>query len=158
MISWILNTLTRDISDSVLYAATAQILWNELNSRYGQSNWDELNTINIIPSCTCGAAHSFAKRYGDQRLIQFLIGLNPSYDTIRNILMMRPLPSINCEYGIQMHDEKQKEIHTIPDFIAFSASVNASSGGPTSGGTGEHRRTLVCTHCKRNGHSVNKCY
>ncbi|XP_076935356.1 uncharacterized protein LOC143601982 [Bidens hawaiensis] len=100
VISWILNTLNHDICDSVLYAETAQSLWNELNSRYGQangarvyqlhknlcqisqgnsdiatyfskmkSNWDELNIVNSIPSCTCGAAHTFAKHVEDQRLI-----------------------------------------------------------------------------------------
>ncbi|XP_076942039.1 uncharacterized protein LOC143611775 [Bidens hawaiensis] len=100
VISWILNTLTRDISYSVLYAETAQILWNDLNSRYGKengakfyqlqknlcqiiqgssdiaayftkmkSNWDELNANNTIPSCKCGAAHWFAKREEEQRLI-----------------------------------------------------------------------------------------
>ncbi|XP_076913228.1 uncharacterized protein LOC143571773 [Bidens hawaiensis] len=136
VISWILNTLTRDISDSVLYAETAQILWNELNSCYGQANgakfyqlqnnlcqitqgstdiatyftkmksiWDELNAINTIPSCTCGSAYSFAKRDTDQRLIQFLVCLILSYDTIRsNILMMQSLPSINRAYGILMQD------------------------------------------------------
>ncbi|XP_076915821.1 uncharacterized protein LOC143575299 [Bidens hawaiensis] len=113
VISWILNTLTHDIRNSVLYAETAQILWNDLTSHYGQSNgakiyqlqknfcqitqgscdiatyfaqmksnWDELNAINTIPSCTCGVAHSFAKRDEDQMLIQFLVGLNPSYGVI----------------------------------------------------------------------------
>ncbi|XP_076886566.1 uncharacterized protein LOC143536469 [Bidens hawaiensis] len=148
VLSWILNTLNHDIRDSVLYAKTAQILWNELNSRYGQakaakiyqlqknpcqinqgsndiatyfakikSNWDVLNAINTIPSCTCGAAHAFAKREEDQRLIQFLVGLNPSYDMIRsNILMMQPLPSMDRAYRILMKDEKQKEIHTTTTF------------------------------------------
>ncbi|XP_076896727.1 uncharacterized protein LOC143549813 [Bidens hawaiensis] len=138
MISWILNTLNHDIRDSVLYAETAQILWNELNSRYGQpngarvyqlqknlcqitqgshdistyfskikSNWDELNAINTIPAYTCGVAHAFVKREEDQRLIQFLVGLNPSYDMIRsNILMMQPLPPIDRAYGILMQVEK----------------------------------------------------
>ncbi|XP_076935452.1 uncharacterized protein LOC143602121 [Bidens hawaiensis] len=32
VILWTLNTLNHDIRDSVLYAETAQILWNELNS------------------------------------------------------------------------------------------------------------------------------
>ncbi|XP_076889166.1 uncharacterized protein LOC143539853 [Bidens hawaiensis] len=131
VISWILNTLNHDIRDSVLYAETAQTLWNELNSRYEQainariyqfqknicqisqgssdiatyfakmkSYWDELNAVNSIPSCTCEAAHEFAKREEDQRLIQFLVGLNPNYDMIRsNILMMQPLPSIDRAYG-----------------------------------------------------------
>ncbi|XP_076906769.1 uncharacterized protein LOC143563001 [Bidens hawaiensis] len=161
VISWILNTLTHDIRDRVMYAETAQILWNELISRYGKANgaknyqlqknlcqttqgsidiatyfakmksiWDELNAINTIPSCTCGVAHAFSKRDEDKRLIQFLFGLNLSYDMIRsNILMMQPLPSINRTYGILIQDEKQKVIHTITDFIASSASMNASSGG-----------------------------
>ncbi|XP_076911116.1 uncharacterized protein LOC143568984 [Bidens hawaiensis] len=38
VISWIRNTLTQDIIDSVLYAETAKALWNELNARYGQAN------------------------------------------------------------------------------------------------------------------------
>ncbi|XP_076883500.1 uncharacterized protein LOC143532297 [Bidens hawaiensis] len=43
-----------------------------------KSNWGELNAINTIPSWTCGDAHSFAKSDEDQRLIQFLVGLNHS--------------------------------------------------------------------------------
>ncbi|XP_076902973.1 uncharacterized protein LOC143557895 [Bidens hawaiensis] len=176
VISWILNTLTRVISDSC--AKTAQILWNELNTRYGQSNdakfyqlqknlcqitqgssdiaiyftkmksnWDELNDINTIPSYTCRATQLFARIEEDQRPIQFLVGFNPSYDTFRSsILMMQPLPSINHAYCILIQDEKQKEIHTTTDFIATSASMNASSEGPTSRGIGDNRRTLVCTH------------
>ncbi|XP_076919388.1 uncharacterized protein LOC143580172 [Bidens hawaiensis] len=145
----------------VLYAETAQNLWNELNSRYGQasgvrvyqlqkniyqisqvssdiatyfakkkSNWDELNVVNSIPSCTCGAVHAFSKREEDQRLIQCLVGLNPSYDMIRsNILMMQPIPSIDRSYGILIQDEKQREIHTTTtDFIVSSASMHANTG------------------------------
>ncbi|XP_076942861.1 uncharacterized protein LOC143612872 [Bidens hawaiensis] len=146
----------------ILPSGKAQNLWNELNSRYGHASGarDELNAVNSIPSCTYGAAHAFAKREEDQRLIQFLVGLNPSHDMIRsNILMMQPLPSIDRANGILIQDEKQREIHTTTtDFTASSASMHANTGGPVSGGTGENRRTLVCTHCKRNGHSVSKCY
>ncbi|XP_022031465.1 uncharacterized protein LOC110932439 [Helianthus annuus] len=38
VISWIINTLSRDISESVLYVQTAEQLWKELNDRYGQAN------------------------------------------------------------------------------------------------------------------------
>ncbi|XP_076925997.1 uncharacterized protein LOC143589015 [Bidens hawaiensis] len=38
VISWILNTLSHDIRDSVLYAETTQVLRHELNTRYGQEN------------------------------------------------------------------------------------------------------------------------
>ncbi|XP_076933105.1 uncharacterized protein LOC143598896, partial [Bidens hawaiensis] len=146
------NTLNHDIRDIVLYAETTQILWNELNSRYGQANGTKIyqlkkNLCQITQGSSDIAAY-FAKMKSNSDV----------YDMIRsNILMMQPLPSINRAYGILMQDKKQKEIHTTTDFTASSASINASSGGPVSGGTGENR-TLVCTHYKRNGHSVNKCY
>ncbi|XP_075074712.1 GDSL esterase/lipase EXL3-like [Nicotiana tabacum] len=38
VISWILNSLDPDISQSVIYSKTAKRLWDELNQRYGQSN------------------------------------------------------------------------------------------------------------------------
>ncbi|XP_019225858.1 PREDICTED: uncharacterized protein LOC109207407 [Nicotiana attenuata] len=38
VISWILNSLDPDISQSVIYSKTAKGLWDELNQRYGQSN------------------------------------------------------------------------------------------------------------------------
>ncbi|XP_076895995.1 uncharacterized protein LOC143548796 [Bidens hawaiensis] len=117
MISWILSTLTGDIANG---AKIYQLQKNLCQITQGssdianyfakmKSNWDELNAINTIPSCTCGATHFFAKRDEDQRLIQFL-----------------PLP-INRAYGILMQDEKQKEIHATPDFTASSTSMNARS-------------------------------
>ncbi|XP_076939220.1 uncharacterized protein LOC143607795 [Bidens hawaiensis] len=140
VISWILNTLTRDISDSVLYAEASQILWNELNSRYGQANGAKFFQFqkNL---CQSTQGRSNISTYGT-------IG--------SNILMMQPIPSISSAYGILMQDEKQNEIHTTIDFTTTSASTSERSGAPTSGGIGENRRTLACTHCKKNGHSVNK--
>ncbi|XP_076950879.1 uncharacterized protein LOC143623998 [Bidens hawaiensis] len=104
VISWILNTLSKDISESVLYTQTAHQLWTELDDRYNQenganlyqlqknlcqisqgnsdiatyftkvkSNWDELNALSGIPSCTCGNSVLIAKREEQQRLVQFLM-------------------------------------------------------------------------------------
>ncbi|XP_076937432.1 uncharacterized protein LOC143605058 [Bidens hawaiensis] len=42
VISWILNTLSRDISASVLYTETAHKLWIEPNDRYEQVNGAKL--------------------------------------------------------------------------------------------------------------------
>jgi hypothetical protein len=42
VISWIINTLSKEISESVLYVNTAVQLWKELNERYGQVNGAQL--------------------------------------------------------------------------------------------------------------------
>ncbi|XP_076917422.1 uncharacterized protein LOC143577487 [Bidens hawaiensis] len=172
VISWILNTLSGDISASVLYTETAHNLWVELNDRYGQVNgsgdiatyftkikaiWDELNALNSIPPCSCGVSHLLAKREEVQRLVQFLMGLNSSYDSIRgNILMMKPLPSISEAYAILIQDENQREIHSTNIFSTESSSMNANSRNSYS--RFENMKSEVCTHCKKSGHTSNKCY
>ncbi|XP_076941934.1 uncharacterized protein LOC143611642 [Bidens hawaiensis] len=79
--------------------------------------WDELSSLNTIPTCTCGTAPLMSKRDEDQKLMQFLIGLNSCYDTTRgNILMMKPLPTINQAYSFVVQDEKQREIHSLSQF------------------------------------------
>ncbi|XP_035829956.1 uncharacterized protein LOC110864935 [Helianthus annuus] len=122
--------------------------------------WDELNAISLIPSCTCGSAHLIAKRDEDQRLMQFLMGLNSCYDTVRgNILMMQPLPTINQAYALVIQDEKQREIHAVSMFPSESASMNVNSHIPSNQyGRNDNKKSVICSNCKKNGHHASKCY
>jgi len=122
-----LNVLSKNITDSVIYAKSARQMWLELAERFGQINgaklhhvkkgmsnvsqgtndiasyftkvkslWNELDDLYEIPFCTCSAAEKTLKREQDQKLLQFLMGLNDKYNAVRgNILMMTPLPSIS---------------------------------------------------------------
>jgi len=42
VMSWILNVLTKNIADSVIYAKTARQMWVELEERFGQVNGAKL--------------------------------------------------------------------------------------------------------------------
>lgn len=42
VISWLLNSLSRDIGDSVIYSKTAKELWDSLENRFGRSNGAKL--------------------------------------------------------------------------------------------------------------------
>lgn len=42
VISWLLNTLSKEIAESVLYSKTAREIWTELEERFGQSNGPQL--------------------------------------------------------------------------------------------------------------------
>ncbi|KAJ0587501.1 putative transcription factor interactor and regulator CCHC(Zn) family [Helianthus annuus] len=125
-----------------------------------KTNWDELNAINVIPPCTCATAHLIAKRDEDQRLMQFLMGLNSCYDTVRgNILMMQPLPSLNQAYSLVIQDEKQREIHAASMFHSESASMNVSSQiHSTQYSRYDNKKSIICSNCKKNGHHASKCY
>jgi len=58
------------------------------------------------------------KREQNQKLLQFLMGLNDDYNAIRdNILMMTPLPSISQVYSMLIQEEKQRQIWSSGHFL-----------------------------------------
>ncbi|KAL0414889.1 UNVERIFIED_CONTAM: hypothetical protein Sradi_1690600 [Sesamum radiatum] len=82
--SWLLNAMTKNVSNAFIYAKSARTLWIALNERYGECNgpqlerdiasitqgdltivdyftkiqmlWDELAQLRPMPECTCGCA------------------------------------------------------------------------------------------------------
>ena len=103
--SWIVNALGPEISNSVIYYSTAREVWEDLGERFSQSNaprifeiqrdiaylkqeqlsvssyytrlkglWDELASYD-------NAVHG--AQQDQQKLMQFLMGLNDSYSAIR---------------------------------------------------------------------------
>ncbi|XP_015164068.1 uncharacterized protein [Solanum tuberosum] len=209
--SWILNSLSKDIVDSVEYVFDSLELWSELKDRYDQTNgaklyhiqkeindlsqgslditsyytkmkklWEELSNLCVKNQCsclcTCGAKDTMHKVEQDRRPIQFLMGLNEAYTIIRDsILMMKPLPSMGQAFALLIQEEKQREFKPNNHFFADSPSICASSStrqsrhiGGHSGGRGFHTNYTqntggrgtrpFCEHCKRLGHTKDKCY
>ncbi|XP_060202435.1 uncharacterized protein LOC132630853 [Lycium barbarum] len=78
--------------------------------------WDELDSLNSSFKCTCvcncEGKEKLEKSLEDERLIQFLMGLNDVYAQARgNILMLNPLPNINHGYSLISQDENQRETY-----------------------------------------------
>ncbi|XP_019263648.1 PREDICTED: uncharacterized protein LOC109241367 [Nicotiana attenuata] len=113
VISWQVNSLSKDIARSVEYSEFGKDIWNELEERYGKADgarikqlWDEIASISAGRArvCTCGAKSAEDE---EQRAYQFLMGLNETYvQTRSNILMLKPLPSVGTVYSILLSDEK----------------------------------------------------
>ncbi|XP_070026367.1 uncharacterized protein [Nicotiana sylvestris] len=156
--SWLLNSLTKEIRDNMIYSRTAKDLCNNLEHMFGQSSgaklyhlqkeiselaqgsssiaWyfttlkrlrDELDSLNshlgCTCDCTCDRKKKIAKFMEDQRVIQFLMGLNDVYAQAReNILMMSPLLDIDKSYSLLLQDESQKEIYMNPSYPTDVAS------------------------------------
>ncbi|XP_019230034.1 PREDICTED: uncharacterized protein LOC109211000 [Nicotiana attenuata] len=91
--------------------------------------WDELSFSISYPDCVCGCKEKFHKLDEDQKVHQFLMGLNESYSTIRrSILLMKPLPDVDSVYTMLVNDESQSTVQTaIPSFnsnsVAFSTDT-----------------------------------
>ncbi|KAK9664574.1 hypothetical protein RND81_14G052800 [Saponaria officinalis] len=212
--SWILNALSSEIADSVLYCESAKDVWSELEDRYGQSNgaqlyavqkklsdfsqgndsitsyftkiksvWDEIEAMGMNPvcscTCTCGSKKKQIKYTEDQKIVQFLMGLNDSYTVIRGtILMQNPLPKLATVYNNLIQEERQRDIHNSAQFRMDSASFYARNdsrgrsgynGIPSSPSFSQRQQSfgtkkptantvLECRYCKKPGHTIDKCY
>nr|XP_009804044.1 PREDICTED: uncharacterized protein LOC104249333 [Nicotiana sylvestris]XP_016468657.1 PREDICTED: uncharacterized protein LOC107791162 [Nicotiana tabacum] len=120
VVSWLINSLSKEISRSVEYSESAKEIWCELEERYGKADGARIRV------CTCGGK---AAEDEEQKVYQFLMGLNDTYmQTHNNILMMKPLPSVGNP--------------PFPSKVSFDGT----------------RNSLICKYCKKPGHSIDKCY
>ncbi|XP_019258315.1 PREDICTED: uncharacterized protein LOC109236575 [Nicotiana attenuata] len=150
---------TPQISRSVEYSESAKEIWCELEERYGKADgarvfelkkelahisqgsldiasyfnkikqlWDEIASYKVRV-CTCGGK---AAEDEEQKVYQFLMGLNDAYmQTRSNILMTKPLPSVGNVYSILLSDEKQRQVSSASQFSSQSASIHAGASKPS---------------------------
>ncbi|XP_075104674.1 uncharacterized protein LOC107769033 [Nicotiana tabacum] len=151
LIAWMTNSLTRDISVSLIGFNTAKDIWTNINERLGQSNGSKYIQIQREISTTTQGSSDIAtyftrmkglwdelnatyvgptctcgalhKLLEDQRLFQFLNDLNDTYSSFGQGSHNR-----NFLQKVQFEPKRQ----------------------PTS--------TVSCKYCKKTGHTVDKCY
>ncbi|XP_059318225.1 uncharacterized protein LOC132068606 isoform X2 [Lycium ferocissimum] len=87
--------------------------------------WEEFDSLMPCPGCPCPESKTDAEHFEYQRLMQFLMGLNKSFNQCRSqIMMMYHVPSVNKIYSLVVAEECQR-------ILGKSNSVN--SGGVTDG-------------------------
>ncbi|KAI5330422.1 hypothetical protein L3X38_029820 [Prunus dulcis] len=126
--------------------------------------WDELASYNLSPTCSCGGMKTYNEQKDRDHIMQFLMGLNDSYNAVRGqILLMNPLPSVRKAYSLVTQEEKQREIgSSTTEHFSIAAAVrntksnnfsqNRSRGHDTNG------NPLHCSYCDRDYHTVETCH
>ncbi|KAF7838792.1 uncharacterized protein G2W53_007274 [Senna tora] len=143
--------------------------WNRLH-RW----WDEWTRISPNPRCFCGKCvcevnKRLEEKESSSRLMQFLMGLNQSFDALRGqILNLDPMPLVNNAYNMAIQLERQREVNL--NYGGGASGLNATEGVEmvmaTKGGrneapkrreTKEEKYAKYCEHCHMNGHVKEAC-
>ncbi|KAJ4760696.1 Retroelement pol polyprotein-like [Rhynchospora pubera] len=133
--------------------------------------WDELSSYSRVPvckckGCTCNAAAEFVKEREEEKIHQFLMGLDDSvFGTVRSsILGMEPLPTLNKVYSMVIQEERHRSVargrEERGEAVGFAVQAVGfldSQGGPKPAKVGLVDRPS-CTHCGKMGHEVSRCY
>ena len=134
--SWLLNSVTNKIYTSILYFSMAADMWKDLHTRFHKSNlprlyklrhqllslrqgtmdlssyhtqtqmyWEELSSIQAHAT----TVEELLAQRETNRVIDFLMGLNESYDHVRSqILMKKTLPSLSEVFNILDNEDSQR--------------------------------------------------
>ncbi|KAG7599135.1 GAG-pre-integrase domain [Arabidopsis suecica] len=195
--SWLLNSVTKKIYSSILYIKHASDIWKDLHMRFHKSNlprlyklrhqlhslhqgsldlssyhtqtqtlWEELSSIQLTPH----TVEDLLAEKETNRVIDFLMGLNENYESIRSrILMKKTLPSLSEIYNLLDQEDNQRSVHlpVSTDITSAAFQVSQSSQGTdkssqSSQGAGvssfPRKDRPYCTFCGKVGHVVDRCY
>ncbi|XP_073040412.1 uncharacterized protein [Primulina eburnea] len=145
VLSWIMNTVSKEIFGGIIYASDASAVWTDLKEQFDKINGsrifslhreigrltqgnstiptyycklkqlcDEYSALVVLPSCECDTARKYLDHDQQQRLLQFLMGLNDSYMNIRSqILMMSPLPTVGQAFLLLSQEESHRALSSV---------------------------------------------
>ena len=122
--------------------------------------WDELGSVEPLPTCTCGASRDIAEITNRNRLMQFLMGLNEAFGSVRDqVLGMDPLPTVNKAYSMVVKFESQREIlGAMNDNSESLALLNKAQAQNLSRPRRSEVKKGHCTFCNMDGHTREGCF
>lgn len=143
--------------------------------------WDELQSYRTIPVCTCGAGAQIAKEREDEKVHQFVMGLDESRfgNVICSIVDADPMPDLAQSYAKAICEEqrlvtvkKREQQHDAIGFVTRSLQqvgtsvpcVNREAGDVSAFATRSfpqkfnNRGRSVCSNCGRTGHEKEFCW
>nr|GEW83783.1 putative Gag-polypeptide of LTR copia-type [Tanacetum cinerariifolium] len=149
-----------------------------LSEYYHECNalWRQFDALIDLPDCTCVAAQKVKDHGQLLRLMQFLMGLDDMYNSVRSlILTTEPLPDLRSAFATLSRDESHRNSGSSSKFIKTgpTAFVSRPSNGNNwnTNKTGNNNNNnfrsnrrfgrmsnLVCKHCNMTGHTIDRCF
>ncbi|CAH9093368.1 unnamed protein product, partial [Cuscuta epithymum] len=128
--------------------------------------YDELYRLKPLPvctcsNCTCNIVGKIEAERAEERLHQFLVGIDDElYGTVRsNLLSQDPLPNVDRAYQAFVQEETSRaairEKTVAADVHAFALPMDRSAKGRVEK---SDRPRPTCSHCKQKGHEVGSCF
>ncbi|XP_074284704.1 uncharacterized protein LOC141610110 [Silene latifolia] len=128
--------------------------------------WDELANYSKVHPCTCGAAEGIRKEKEDEKVHQFLMGLDNSlYGNIRSHLLMDDeITSLTRAYSLVLREESHRAATAEKDDAIEGAAAMAakvSDGAPKGRSNTEKKddkEIFYCTYCQKPWHTEEYCW
>ncbi|MFS7921946.1 putative transcription factor interactor and regulator CCHC(Zn) family [Helianthus anomalus] len=125
--------------------------------------WKQLDRLLALPVCSYDASKQFNDFNHLIKLMQFLMGVDSSYQSVRtNLLTRETLPSVKDAFSIISREESHlhsKNIFykTLNNVVGFATKTNQIIDTKKKG-VRIPNPNLKCSHCNKTGHTIEKCF
>ncbi|KAL0405605.1 UNVERIFIED_CONTAM: hypothetical protein Slati_3874400 [Sesamum latifolium] len=128
--------------------------------------WDELECIDSTPDSECSSQRTLEKKIASNQPMQFLMGLNDSFDVICNqILVLDLLSLIDKAYSLVSELRARRRDRINKEEANINAILLAQNADFKKGAKIFQRRkpfvdkkSLVYKNCDKPGHSRDTCF
>ncbi|XP_035830149.1 uncharacterized protein LOC118479628 [Helianthus annuus] len=125
--------------------------------------WKQLDQLLTLPACSCDASKQFNDFNHLIKLMQFLMGLDSSYQSVRiNLLTRETLPSVKDDFSVISREESHLHSKNIFDKTPNNPVGCSVKTGQVIDSRKRNNRTpnpnLKCSHCNKTGHTIEKCF
>ncbi|XP_019263006.1 PREDICTED: uncharacterized protein LOC109240779 [Nicotiana attenuata] len=118
--------------------------------------WVEYDVLVRFPDCGCPRSKEYMIHLHQQRVMQFLDGLNDTYEQARRqILLKTTEPTLNQAYALIFQDESQQSMGSVS--MADKGDPLAMQAGRGQGYRGK-KQFLQRDHCRMKGHTKENCF
>ncbi|GJW16369.1 ribonuclease H-like domain-containing protein [Tanacetum coccineum] len=116
--------------------------------------WKQFDCLIELPRCTCHAADDFKKHNQLMKLMQFLMGLDDSYMSIRSSILSRdPLPDVRNAYATISSEESHRVVSSSMSGSSQRSQTAAFASNTDLAGSGWSVRNLFGF----NGRTIDRC-
>ncbi|KAJ0427481.1 putative transcription factor interactor and regulator CCHC(Zn) family [Helianthus annuus] len=122
--------------------------------------WKQFDAMLHLPTCSCQAAKDFNDFSTLIKLMQFLMGLDDVYQSVRtNLLTREPLPTVKVAFSVISREESHRLASTgsKTQNVVFVSKTNQSVDQKKRFNKGSNSN-FKCTHCNMLGHTVDRCF
>ncbi|MFS8001045.1 putative transcription factor interactor and regulator CCHC(Zn) family [Helianthus anomalus] len=125
--------------------------------------WKQMDQLLALPACTCDASKQFNDFNHLIKLMQFLMGLDSTYQSVRtNLLTREILSSVKDAFSIISREEshlnsKKNSDKTHNSVVGFATKTNQFIDTKKKG-IRTPNPNLKCSHCNKTGHTIEKCF
>ncbi|XP_019229239.1 PREDICTED: uncharacterized protein LOC109210292 [Nicotiana attenuata] len=175
VLSWLMNYVSLELLSEMVYSSNANEVWDDLKERFDKVDCSRIFQIHreiatsrqdtkfdsLAPIAGRDAANSreFVQFMERQKLLQFLMGLNESYEQARSqLLMMIPVPSVNKAYSMLMKRESQRTMSNTFTTVDGGEMAALMTNRSRNQQRPKKNYNLQCDVCHMKGHTKETCY